>query len=807
MGWTIDASATRGTDYIDYMLGKLTLRELLAGENVPELFAAPDYDPVAYTGAVESVPALATRRASVEHLRSLDGRFHELGGTADELLVPLENSDHFHERLQRVAGTSVEHDWLLRPEDLIVAGRGDWKPGMPESDELRKRASHIERIKDVRGRQARSHRFMQERTFCPMADLDGALVGLAERLKDVESRAERRQYIKEQIFKAVALHEIGHNMGLRHNFDGSYDALNYHREFWDIEAQYADTGDPVAVEEAKEKAAQPEFRYSSIMDYHGKINADFQGLGLWDNAAIKFGYGQLLETFADETAPAGEALRQWRFENDYKKIPQKMGNIDALFDRRDITFDWRPGLSLSQAQELTRHEVPYLFCSDEYAGYLPTCRRFDYGANHREIFWASYVKYKNYFIFSNYLRNRLTIDWSAQNRGYGVFRDLVTTYQYMYLYRSVQERMFGGKSFFETDLGADMATAVADGLNMMAEVLAWPDPDYYHRCEDSTDGSVIYVPNDFIFYDPTVDPSTGEGPAGMACDMVDDFFFLPTGEGQPLFLDFTDDFVGWTFSYLGTFWDKNAALMELTDPTAVFFRVNDIDRVNQVWNNVAYSISPYRLYEPEILSIYTGLIGRDWWSVASFVEPSERRVVARQVVDANASLQVSAAAGAGDPNAALPKIYPPMVPNLERYAVLYGAAFLTSPLDDMLDFSKRTRVTLKGSYDDVGAFDDPPAGIDVAECTIPVSGLTYRAMSLRDGMSIGHDMVVRCSEQAQTYREAQAFVDDPANAADEEGLREAEQTRDRAMAAVTSTEQKLQWMRMVHLIYEHGSGL
>ena len=31
------------------------------------------------------------------------------------------------------------------------------------------------------------------------------------------------------------LHEVGHNVGLRHNFEASYDALNYKREFWDIE--------------------------------------------------------------------------------------------------------------------------------------------------------------------------------------------------------------------------------------------------------------------------------------------------------------------------------------------------------------------------------------------------------------------------------------------------------------------------------------------------------------------------------------------------------------------------------------------
>ena len=27
-------------------------------------------------------------------------------------------------------------------------------------------------------------------------------------------------------------HEVGHTIGLRHNFSGSYDAMNFHDDFW-----------------------------------------------------------------------------------------------------------------------------------------------------------------------------------------------------------------------------------------------------------------------------------------------------------------------------------------------------------------------------------------------------------------------------------------------------------------------------------------------------------------------------------------------------------------------------------------------
>ncbi len=140
-----------------------------------------------------------------------------------------------------------------------------------------------------------------------------------------------RQKLRKDIFLGVTLHEVGHNMGLRHNFRASFDALNYFPQYWklrDAAAKNANgkrfvgldsTGAPIGVayagapttctaaKKGKIRARYidcqggatsvdevmggiREFQYSSIMDYGAEFNSDLMGLGKYDRAAMKFSY-------------------------------------------------------------------------------------------------------------------------------------------------------------------------------------------------------------------------------------------------------------------------------------------------------------------------------------------------------------------------------------------------------------------------------------------------------------------------------------------------------------------------------------
>jgi hypothetical protein len=792
MGWTIEDAATKALEYIDYMNGKISLDEVLRGLNLPVSHSSnafhPGNGPVPMDDAVQK---MASANASESHMQSLEGRFNALKSGRTSALLALENGNHYEERFARIKGTATERDYLTRNEDLLLASKGQWRVGSSVSKDLLEEASSVHRIQEKRQARENALKFLHERTFCPAADLDGALVGLAKKLASVESKEERRNILRAEVFKAVSLHELGHNVGLRHNFEGSYDALNFNDNFWSLQLSNK-------TEQEKLDAQQTEYKYSSIMDYHGRINADFQGLGKYDNAAVKFGYGQLVETFVNKSVQGGKALRQFRFANDYTDLPAHVGGLSVMKAREDVSFDWTQPMTPEKVKSITDHEVPYMFCSDEYASRTPTCKRFDFGANQREVVAANYVKYKNYFIFTNYLRGRLTLNWAAVDRGSDVFRDVVTTYQYMYLYRDQQEKILGrGVSFFDTDLGKDMATAVANGLNMMGEVLASPEPGYYYACTDAAN-QVSYYPLGYLDYDPAASGADAkryaQGPNGSRCDL-ESKTYLGAPDAQPLFLDFTDDFTDWTFSYVGNYWDKQAAVYELADPTAVYYRINGFED----WRR--YSVSLYRLYNKEVLGVMDRLIRYDLMGLASRIDTtgfSEDNRVSH--VSPVALVDVQSPVGTPAVPVSSGKVVPSMARNLQRFSLLIGNAMLSSPFDTEMDFSKHTRVFLKGALDDISTYT---SASQRAECTLPTGGQTYRAVKVAEGTNIGYDLVSECARYASELAQAKAV----ASTATGDALAEAQKNISRASSQLARLEQILQYTRLIHLAYEHGAEL
>ena len=148
--------------------------------------------------------------------------------------------------------------------------------------------------------------------------------------------------LRDRVFIAVTLHEVGHNMGLRHNFRGTFDAMNYFPDYWtQREAASAALGNPsdgqnghilYARSNAKGALQANELlphdigpqaitdfnpgpvselgqQYTSIMDYGAAFNTDSVGLGRYDVAAIKYGYANNVEVFTNASTDPKQMLR------------------------------------------------------------------------------------------------------------------------------------------------------------------------------------------------------------------------------------------------------------------------------------------------------------------------------------------------------------------------------------------------------------------------------------------------------------------------------------------------------------------
>lgn len=124
--------------------------------------------------------------------------------------------------------------------------------------------------------------------------------------------------LEKLMYKGVAQHEIGHTMGLRHNFAGSADINNY------LDGYYAPRNYPAMMEGVKNLVQQATnegvdpayigdrvweykkgfesdinyYTYNSVMDYQREAYIHAGGLGKYDHAAFKMVYGRSIEQYA-----------------------------------------------------------------------------------------------------------------------------------------------------------------------------------------------------------------------------------------------------------------------------------------------------------------------------------------------------------------------------------------------------------------------------------------------------------------------------------------------------------------------------
>ena len=631
------------------------------------------------------------------------------------------------DRNGRIQALMKEHgldDMLTNGEIEFMASRGAYGPNNPAPADARAQmapsnwasARHLNDRR--RGLIEAAKKNLYLRAFA-----DDAIVGLAKTYEGETDYDKVRAEMRAAIFEAVMLHEVGHTIGLRHNFAGSYDSLNYFDEYWDLRTENLTSVSDLdsLYSQAQQTEAQAngrmrEYQYSSIMDYGQRFNSDIQGLGKYDDAAILFGYSAgtydaakgpeagYVEIYADPGNAKG-ILREWEDppslafptlleEYHYTTVANAFGDVSKIAERDTIRYDRLLERREDEGSQAPA-EVSYMFCSDEWAGVLLSCDLFDTGAGPFEKALSYIDRYRNYYALNHFHRDRIFL-WS-EDIMFSMYARYFSPLTILY-----QNWVFAF-SFGTSDVTMDdyyLFGAIA-GFNLLADVLLTPPAGSYFQDDDGT------------YYNYWDQP---EPDADIVVDR---------GVGQPQFTDYQ-----WESGYyyfdrtreIGHFWDYLAALFALTDSEATRLGVDSGA------DELAYSIPWYLFFEFELHDVMNAIYTRDSTVAGPYVQGGE-------VVKNPVSLLV-ATDGTGDifidpETGRTVQERPPTAQNLhldttftqELYAAFYGMAFFTSNYSQ--NFPDNFKVFRLGA----GEALDPGDDFEVISFTDPDTGHVYAALS------------------------------------------------------------------------------
>lgn len=774
--------AAKGADIVDLLNGKLDPAVLAEGDQAQRFAARFPLEPASAGPTPDEAKAFARdhqhaspsksakpggKKASAQpprryrnpaaHLKALPG--------IDKLRRP---AGWGEARLAHVRGTPVE-DLLIGDSQLVgmktggLVEPGTGGAGLPAG--LRDRVSPATwSSRSHKKRVLERFRSFAKRNILMASFVDDAVAGLAAELKDLP-REEVQARLVEHIFRSTTEHEIGHTLGLSHNFEASTDALNYHPEYWDLRGE---SPEPMAEMTDKERDGRlREYQYSSIMDYHGRFNTDTAGIGYYDRAAIKFGYGQLVEVF--EEAPdeplvgvlsyddgtserpftLDEVFRRFRH---YTKLPSILGGTAGIAKRRDVPYTKAAAslMGMSETESLeaqltgdapwTLWEVPYRFCADEYVFGTKTCYAFDLGADGYEIVRDTIARYENYYWFNNFKRDRVFFDeWDYMDSMYWrYFGYLQNTYQNwvfdQWFTADTWEwaRGYAGELGVEdapweeaADAGLSDTAAVMEAVRFLWRVVATPEPGAYMYDFDEgyywsfAEAGLPVCEQDWAFY-------TDEWCTDVNVEL-----------GQGRWFDSVYDWESGYFFYerlkwIGSFYDKLLALETMATPDTWFLGIDTSSGVDE------WAISMNLSFPNELQKLFSGMAADRFELFAGVVEEDGFTYVPPDPFATGADAQVFADNGPMDPGTSF---------TMQLYALWYGMAWFNANYDN--SFNDGAKIWLKGSGEGLEPAD-PTQLVEVAD---PFNGRVYVALRSEDAgeLGVGATMLDRAQHWLDQY--------------------------------------------------------
>lgn len=601
-----------------------------------------------------------------------------------------------------------------------------------------------------------------------------------------ESEETISKHFIHNMFVGTQLHEVGHTVGLRHNFNASTDVMNYHDEYWDIQRAIADEkirpedrwsvqgelAKEISGDDTLEYLNEAEFRLASVMDYTGDLTGRFGGLGKYDQAAINFAYAEMIEQFKPDSQLREEFGGNAQLNNfydteiwlsDYTELPRIMASAggsgpatDPAVQKRGIDVitkgrewvsvksainsyrqgvkingeNWKNGEFTSGATKpWINRTVPYNFCTDDRVNYTLGCDVFDWGSNNREVVNHYFNSYRIFQPFRRYNRGKI-------NRGY----ENVNGYA-NWVYRTLKsaERPFRYYSYYQWyDLGAytdDLRDASIDAVNFYAELMATPEPARY--CKFGADTEV----SQYWWYDLTdvYVPADWDRASGDCANYVD----INKGAGQFYNYGFTDEY-DYRIERVGSYVDKTFATFALFEISSNY--IDSAFFTDFRATNVTY----WTLFQDELLAFLRGTIMGDYKGFAGVYNKQTGAYETPRIVD-------SKTFGLGLPSdqVGMNRIYTP-VSFSHEFNLLVGAMLYNHTWQDRYtDFGQYVKIAV--TNDESQPFPD---ATELHTFTHPTTRQVYTAAQTTDGKSISVEVVDWANTLAARLVAAQTVLDE-----------------------------------------------
>jgi hypothetical protein len=535
-GPALDAFRTTALQAYDLIHGTLDERDLVTGEDVRAYFesinhvdlpAQPRTDFTVASKGAATVPSATSARTMTE----IDGRMDGALSRLQRLQGAEGRNNVYSDRKQALVGSALEQRLTQGLESWVMAGYESLPEGAGEdgklSEEMLDRVSPLRNdahaqlasVRDAEDRLARANVMM------PNEYADDSVLWFVDKHRDW-SRARLEFGLNRLLYRQTQLHELGHCLGLRHDFGSSADSGNYQDAYYEIAERYplpeaADydldgtpglsgqeqgefEGDYAAVRSLREQVGIDGAANSSVMEYTANWYQRLQPIGKYDRAAVLYGYGELSEVVPTGAGPtaARRLLKDYlggeRCEQDAdcpfavggKAEAQLLGeNRDRGLTQRCVPSTRTPGQTLcsSLADDLAAaaadgadlEAVKYRFCSDERAaGNLAWCSRFDEGADYRDIVRNIAESYDRMYLFSAFRRYKKRFSFGEYRAGLidrrlGVLQTIYQNLIFEYVNNPEFRAQQGAFGFY------DQFLATTDILNFYAKIMTLPNVGGY----------------------------------------------------------------------------------------------------------------------------------------------------------------------------------------------------------------------------------------------------------------------------------------------------------------------------------------